>query len=73
MIFCPGGTSLFHFTTFHKKRTYWLVFSLVLVFLPRKDQKEKYLILGGIMYIFFCQKWKEAHPLDIFQKNNYEN
>ena len=47
MSFCTGGTSLFYFITFHKKRTYLLVFYLVFVFLPRKDQKEKYLILGG--------------------------
>ena len=37
------------------------------MFLPREDQKEKYLILGCIIHLFFCQKSKEAHPLNIFQ------
>ena len=48
---------------------YFLVFSLVFVFLPRKDQKEKYLILGCIIHLFFAKNRKRLTFKIYFKKN----
>ena len=69
MCFCTRRTSLFYFTTFHKKKTYLLVFSLVIVCYcvsTRKDLIKKYIILGCIIHIFMLLPSVITFPLIIF-------
>ena len=66
MCFCAGGTSLFYFTTFHKKKNIFVSIFFSFCVSTRKDQNEKYVILGRIIHISMLLPSVITFPLIIF-------